>query len=310
MRALFISAVANIIAITVAYSGELVLGFQDRQVSESGYAVFVLPGEAVEFELRSAGSARFAASVGEVAATSDSRWRWVAPSESGSFGSLSISELSGTATLQLNVFVLIPASEMKNGRVGDFRIDNYPSGSPRPDVNTYVPPLGFVEVTEANRELNISPHFQIGQFVSKQEGDWPKYVAPGPKLYAKLEQLLYAVRDQGFAAETLHIMSGYRTPYYNRAIGNVQFSRHIYGDAADVFVDIDNDVYMDDLNRDGVVNVTDAATMAKWLESISDDPALEPLEGGLGVYDSTQYHGPFIHVDSRGHVARWGLREF
>jgi non-heme chloroperoxidase len=30
------------------------------------------------------------------------------------------------------------------------------------------------------------------------------------------------------------------------------------------------------------------------------------LVGGLGVYRSTRHHGPFVHVDVRGYVARWG----
>ena len=27
--------------------------------------------------------------------------------------------------------------------------------------------------------------------------------------------------------------------------------------------------------------------------------------GGLGAYGSTAAHGPFVHVDTRGHRARW-----
>jgi hypothetical protein len=165
-----------------------------------------------------------------------------------------------------------------------------------------------VQVTAANRDLQVSPHFRIGQFVSKQQGDWPKYVAPGSRLYAKLERVLDAVKAAGFPADTLHVMSGYRTPYYNRAIGNVQYSRHIYGDAADVFVDIDEDGNMDDLNGDGTVDVRDAVTMADWLEALTGEPSFADLSGGLGIYDANPYHGPFIHVDTRGSKARWGVR--
>jgi hypothetical protein len=30
------------------------------------------------------------------------------------------------------------------------------------------------------------------------------------------------------------------------------------------------------------------------------------LVGGLGIYRSTENHGPFVHVDVRGTIARWG----
>ena len=62
-----------------------------------------------------------------------------------------------------------------------------------------------------------------------------------------------------------------------------------------------------DLNGDGSVGVDDAVTLAHWLESISDLPNFLPLIGGVGIYDSTAYHGPFVHVDARGSHARWGL---
>jgi hypothetical protein len=219
-----------------------------------------------------------------------------------------VGDSSSRPQIDLTVFVLVPTARVTNGYVGEFRVDAYPRGRPDKNPQNYAPPIGFVEVTEANRDLHVSPHFKIGQFVSKQVGDWPKYVVPSDRLYAKLEGMVEAVQRAGFEVATLHVMSGYRTPYYNRTLGNVPFSRHIYGDAADVFVDVDEDEYMDDLNGDGVVDVTDAVTMAEWLEALAEQPAYFPFAGGLGVYDATQFHGPFIHVDARGHDARWGLQ--
>ena len=293
-----------------AVANDLVVSFHDQSVTESGYGVFALPGEAVEFFINTGpvSPVTLTASLGAVEKLDESSWRWTAPHEQGGSGFLRIVASNGAQRLELSAFVLVPAQEITNGYVGDFRVDDYPRGSPRPDMNTYVSPVGFVKVTKSNRLLRISPHFQIGQFVSKQQGEWPKYVAPGPLLYAKLERLLAAVRRQGFDAATLHVMSGYRTPFYNRAIGNVPYSRHIYGDAADVFVDVDEDGLIDDLNGDGAVDIFDAQTMASWLVVISEESEVAPVAGGLGVYDATRYHGPFIHVDSRGHEARWGLR--
>jgi len=30
------------------------------------------------------------------------------------------------------------------------------------------------------------------------------------------------------------------------------------------------------------------------------------LKGGGGVYHANAAHGPYLHVDARGYVARWG----
>ena len=45
------------------------------------------------------------------------------------------------------------------------------------------------------------------------------------------------MNDLGFHVDTLHVMSAYRTPYYNHAIGDVLYSMHQCGSAADIFID-------------------------------------------------------------------------
>jgi uncharacterized protein YcbK (DUF882 family) len=107
--------------------------------------------------------------------------------------------------------------------------------------------------------------------------------------------------------QSLHVMSGYRTPWYNRAIGNTtNFSRHAYGDAADVFVDNDRNDWMDDLSGDGRATVADARVLSAAVEAMAQSAWYAPFAGGLGVYESSPpRRGPFIHIDTRGHRARW-----
>jgi len=101
-------------------------------------------------------------------------------------------------------------------------------------------------------------------------------------------------------------MSGYRTPYYNKLIGNVAYSRHLWGGAVDFFIDEDPcDGMMDDLNGDGRFNYKDAAILSDIIEDISDKYWYSRFLGGLGWYRKTVSHGPFVHVDVRGHRARW-----
>jgi len=103
--------------------------------------------------------------------------------------------------------------------------------------------------------MPVSPHFKLGQFLCKQPGGFPKYLVLDEILVLKLELILEELNRRGHAADTLHIMSGYRTPYYNKAIGNVDYRRHLWGKAADIFIDAaPADDMMDDLNRDGAVD--------------------------------------------------------
>lgn len=73
----------------------------------------------------------------------------------------------------------------------------------------------------------------------------------------KLEAIVGRLGGLGFDGEDLHVMSGFRTPSCNEAIGNVQYSLHQWGRAADIFLDHDGDGRMDDLNRDRRVDAAD-----------------------------------------------------
>jgi uncharacterized protein YcbK (DUF882 family) len=147
----------------------------------------------------------------------------------------------------------------------------------------------------------------LGQFVSKQSGGFPKYLVLRERLLLKLEMLLEEVRSAGIPATTFRILSGYRTPFYNQSIGNeTRYSRHVYGDAADIYVDDDGDGTMDDLDGDGKSTLDDARVLAGVVEELSLKSWYQPFEGGLGLYKPNAAHGPFVHVDVRGSPARWG----
>jgi hypothetical protein len=106
-------------------------------------------------------------------------------------------------------------------------------------------------VDKAGRDVLVSPHFVLGDFLCKQPGE-PRYVALSVPLLGKLEAIAEALESRGVAPGSLRVMSGYRTPAYNAAIGNkTVYSRHLWGDAADIYVDADGDGGMDDLNGDG-----------------------------------------------------------
>ena len=210
---------------------------------------------------------------------------------------------------QLSLVTLVPFSEKKEQKIGLYYLGRWPyEGGEKPRTPSYANPAGFVEVTLQNRDQQVSEHFRLRDFLTKGQDDvWPKYLAIDPKLIDKLELVIQELEATGRPVRHVQIMSGFRTPYYNHAGGNTggraNLSRHMYGDAADVFVDNDRNGTMDDLNGDGRVDVRDAEILARAAERVeAEHPA---LVGGVGIYKACCGHGPFTHVDVRGYRARW-----
>jgi hypothetical protein len=275
------------------------LGAKYRQEVVSA---FVLPGEPVPLQVLADGF-RLQHEGRPIAPDKPGHWSWHPPTEPGLYR-LRLENAQGETRVELNVFVMVPRSRVRNGRLNGYRIGHYPD-KPLGGKAVYEPPRGFVEVTKENDDARVSPHFRLKQFLCKQESDYPKYVVLNDRLLARLERLLAAVNARGHECDTLHVMSGYRTPFYNALIENVKFSQHVFGGAADVFVDADGNELMDDLDRDGVLSKEDARVLASIADAIDRRPGAELL-GGIGVYGGTKAHGPFVHIDARGWIARWG----
>jgi uncharacterized protein YcbK (DUF882 family) len=200
-----------------------------------------------------------------------------------------------------------PFSDKVNGRIGQYLIGFWP-GERRSTTVAYRNPQGFFEVTPENQDTPVSEHFRLRDFLTHdQVRVWPKYLVLREDLVDKLELVIAQLESNGVLVRHMTVMSGFRTPQYNGPGGEGRsgLSRHMYGDAADVFVDNDGDGRMDDLNRDGRVDYRDARVILQAVERVE---RLHPrMSGGVGVYRATEAHGPFAHVDVRGWRARWGL---
>lgn len=213
----------------------------------------------------------------------------------------------------LNVISLVPLSETEDdGRLGEYLLGEWPAGPggspPGGRGEAYAPPRGVVEVTRENRHLRVSKHFRLGDFLTKgQEEVWPKYLVLSPRLLDKLELTVQELERMGHPVERVGVISGFRTPYYNLHGGDTSgrgaLSRHMYGDAADIYLDNDGDGCMDDLTGDGQVTGADARVIAEAAGRVEERyPA---LVGGIGVYDPTGAHCGMTHIDTRGTRARW-----
>ena len=207
-----------------------------------------------------------------------------------------------------SVITLRPATEKRGGRLGLYYIGNWPAARKgRPGVN-YDPPNGFIEVTQQTQNTQLSDHFRLKDFFPHDQANvWPKYIVVDMKLVDKLELILADLETQGINPNGVRVMSGFRTPQYNAGGGDPRgraaLSRHMYGDASDIFIDNDGNGQMDDLNHDGRVNIADARVIQDAANRV--ERAHPSLIGGVGIYSGTSAHGPFTHIDTRGYPARW-----
>jgi len=213
---------------------------------------------------------------------------------------------AGGRELTLTLVNVVPYDAMRNGTLDGYRIGEYAS-QPMRGMQQYERPKGFVRLSNDNGGLYVSDHYRMRDFQCKLDGT-TKFMVLRTDALVKLEILQHELRSRySLKFDRFTIMSGYRTPYYNAKIGNeTGFSRHLYGDAMDVYIDQDRNGKMDDINRDGHVDTNDARFLLRVAESIDNSPQWGWLKGGAGVYHANAAHGPYLHVDARGYVARWG----
>jgi hypothetical protein len=269
-------------------------------------ALTVLPGETVTFEVvapEEASGYVAQPAGGKLVPLGTGRWEWTSPSEPGLYP-IKVVAPDGHDTVMLQAFVVVPYDQLQGDLLNGYRVGHYPEKSFRGLV-AYKPPTGFIEVTRENENVLVSPHFRLKQFLCKQPAGSRKYIVLNERLLLALEQALERVNEAGYRATTFNILSGYRTPAYNGSLGNVRYSMHQWGTAADIFIDENGDGVMDDLNGDGRSDIRDAEVLYRLVEDAAGRPETQGLIGGLSKYPSTAQHGPFVHIDVRDGKARW-----
>lgn len=210
--------------------------------------------------------------------------------------------------LLLTLVAVTPATELRKGLLDGYRIGTYMS-KPLKGLASYQPPRGFIRLTGESAGIRVSDRYTLRDFQCKLDGGDAKFLVLRPEALIKLELMQERLAGRiDSAFDRFTIMSGFRTPYYNSRIGNeTSYSRHLYGDAMDIYVDADGNGRMDDINRDGRADHRDASLILSVAEEIDRSTEWGWLKGGAGVYRANQAHGPFVHVDTRGYLARWGV---
>ena len=95
---------------------------------------------------------------------------------------------------------------------------------------------------------------------------------------------LQVLRDA--CGKSITIMSGYRSPERNEAVGGATKSQHMEGNACDI-----------------KVKDMDPEDVAKLIEKLIAEKKMK--QGGLGIYPRDTIATGWIHYDTRGVKARW-----
>lgn len=115
-----------------------------------------------------------------------------------------------------------------------------------------------------------------------------KYVYINEQILRSFFKLTELLATQGYNNSAIRINSAYRTHIHNKRVGGARESQHLKGKALDLKIG--------DINKDGKANSIDKQIVAQILEK-----EIIKNSGGIGFYPGTM----FIHMDVRGHRARW-----
>lgn len=208
--------------------------------------------------------------------------------------------LSNKKTSKRLLVIVKKPFNANNKQLNNYQIGLYPA--PYKGYPQYGAPNGFIEIFEKDLTRQLTPHVQVKNVICKQVSGFPKYLYVNNDGLMMLEDLLSFIQNEGIKVSKFAFISGYRTPHYNRSIGNGKHSRHQYGDAFDLYIDEDGDGRMDDLNGDGKLTIADVDVLYKVFEKFQKQSR---YNGGIGRYKPASHHGGFVHIDNRGFTARW-----
>lgn len=123
--------------------------------------------------------------------------------------------------------------------------------------------------------MQLQENFKLGEFKCRDGTNVPEEYMGNVQLLAENLQVL---RD--YIGRPIKIISGYRSPDYNKKIGGARRSQHMTAKAADIKVD-------------GM----EPWIVKKIIEHLIHEGHM--MKGGVGIYET------FVHYDVRGRNARW-----
>ena len=131
------------------------------------------------------------------------------------------------------------------------------------------------EVPSMSHSQKLTENFNLNEFKCKDGSPVTDELIENTQLLCENLQVL-----RNHINKPIRVISGYRSPKYNRRIGGAKKSQHMVAMAADI----------------KVTGMSPAEVKAAIIELIKDG---KMMKGGVGLYKT------FTHYDVRGRNARW-----
>ena len=105
----------------------------------------------------------------------------------------------------------------------------------------YNPPTGYLDLRVSDHDHPVSPNFVFSEFMSEAKG-------PFGFFQVHVVESLQAIREA--SGGPIYVNSGYRNVTYNESVGGATWSRHIYGDAVDMYSGVLSLAELEDVCKD------------------------------------------------------------
>jgi hypothetical protein len=280
-----------------------------------------IPEPAQELKINLSANLRWEATEGLLKYESPTQVRWF-PLDATGIQHISVHRhLPDTTVETRSLRVILPAefNPAGDGSLGGTMIGIYPvpnQKAPAPvarNPQAYAAPTSFYPVNEQTARVPLQGGFTLEALspapLPDQQGT--RYVALHSEALGFLNALEAALDSDRGTTEGLRILRGYISPHERLRMETLgiklaEFTRFQYGDAFALIWDSNADFRMDDLNKDGKIDVEDSAVLAETVKKVFRE---QSLQGGIGLcarFEGPDHLGtPYLHVDLRGWMVEW-----
>lgn len=174
---------------------------------------------------------------------------------------------------------------------------------PLDDSPQYAAPTRFLDLDSADPDLLVAPNFALSELMQAHKGRF------GLSQRGAVRHL-QAIRDA--LGQPVRVTSGYRNITYNAGVGGATWSRHVYGDAADLQIDgRDLQDLADACTATGAafVSVYTGHVHCDWRDDPLDEaffpaddarrqrPSTVAVEGRLEAMEGGMWRAPVVGLD-------------
>jgi len=155
----------------------------------------------------------------------------------------------------------------------------------------YREPVAYLDLSEHDPATKLAPNFRLDEFAQEGKGRWGV-------VQTHLIEHVQALRDE---LGPIIVNSGYRSPGYNSGVdGSATYSRHMYGDAADMAASSASLATLRQACLDegaGYVGTYTTHIHCDWRDDLVDEVFFGPAGRAVPTWADLPLHDAFVERD-------------